>query len=464
MNMSIPLIAAGMFFIINPVITIIDVIPDFIGYIMIVMGLDKPADMEDHFASAKRSFIILTVLSGIKTVCCALLGIIDGTFIILLSFVFAVGEAICFVSGVINIFGGFHYYGLRLESDPCYGIYKYVKRKDENGEKVRVWARVRTSDSVMIFSVIVFIIRELCAFLPQMPIIFRTRSSEIIGSEYAVDWTYFIPHFYVLASVVVLAVSIPWAVSFAKYIMGISRDEKLMGTLCKNYEENILPNEGYFAEKKTLAVKIFTVIGAVFCFSIYMDYVNWLPGGVAGVMFAIAAIMLRKTSKAALPTAIMGFLTVIPSALEVIFQYQYKEMKYTYETFANGMGKSTVMYPRIIIAEIIGAVLLIITIWLYAKCLRDMTASHCMLYEKALPETRSGKGVELCQRISKAYKVAFILMSVMCLASALHGTMAVYYPEFWLVNFFIGAFMVVFLLRAGNLASDELYDKLRDKY
>ena len=462
-SMGIMLIAAGMFFLINPMVNIIDIIPDFIGYLMIISGIDRLADMEDHFASSKRGFVILAVVSAVKTGACLLLPFIDATFIILLSFIFAVGETVCFIPTVVNLFGGFHYYGLRLESQTCYGIYKYVTRKDENGNKVKAWGKAHSSDSVLAFTIIAFVVRAASCFLPQLPTIFSNRSSGVINAGPQVDWTYFMPHLYILCGIIALAVSLPWAFRFRRYIKGIADDKQLMAELEKNYEENIAHDECHFAEKKTMAVWILTIVAAVFCFSIYIDYVNWLPGGIAGIAFAVAAIMLRSISKSAIPTAIFGFITVIPSAIEVIWQYQYAALKYTPTSFMYGIGKSTVLYPRIMVIEAIAAVSLIVTIWLFAKCLRDMTSQHCKLYEKALPETRSGKGAGLCLDISNAYNIAFALMTAMSVVSGAHGIVAVYYPEIWILNILIGIVMAVFLLRARNMAKDDLYDKLRDR-
>ncbi len=462
-SLGMMLIAVGMFFLINPTVNIIDIIPDFIGYLFIVCGLDRLADMEDHFAAAKKNFVLLAVVSAAKTVSCLLLPVIDGTFVILLSFVFAILEALFFIPAVVNMFGGFHYYGLRLESKACYGIYRTSFKKDEKGNKVKADKRVCSSDSVMAFTIAAFIVRALCYFLPQVPTLFAYGDSAVINGGHRIEWTYFIPHIYFLCGVLVLAVCLPWVIRFTRYIKGIARDEQLVSALEKSYMENIAPNENYFAEKKTVVVSIFTILAAVFCFSIYIDYVNWLPAGVAGIFFAVAAIMLRKTSKYALPTILAGFVGVIPSVLEVIWQYQYAEMKYTPSSFIYGIGKSGEMYPRIMIAEAIGALCLIVTVWLFAKCLHDMTEAHCVLYEKSRPETRGGKGKALCNSIMKEYKIAFALMTAMAVVSGAHGAVAVYYPEIWILNIIIGVVMAVFLLRARNLAKDDLYDKLNER-
>ncbi len=462
-NMGLGLVAAGMFFLINPLVNIIDIIPDFIGYIMIVCGLDRLADMEDHFASAKKYFLILAVASAVKTGACLLLPFIDATFIILLSFIFAVGESVCFIPAIASLFGGFHYYGLRLESNACYGIYKNITKKDENGNKVKVYDKAHTSDSILAFSIVAFIFRVLSYFLPQVPAIFANGSTGIINAGPQTDWAYFMPHMYILCGAIALAVSLPWAFRFKKYIKGITGDKDLISKWENTYNENIAPDKCHFADKKTMAVWIITVLAALFCFSIYIDYVNWLPCGVACIFFAVAALLLRQTSKFAIPTAIVGFLGAVPAALEVIWQYQYAALKYTPASFMYGIGQSDELYPKIIVIEAVGALFLIATIWLFSGCLRHMTREHCVLYEQAIPETRTGKGEGLCRDVSGAYNIAFALMTAMCVVSGAHGIVAVYYPEIWILNTVIGVAMAICLFRARNIAKYDLYDKLRDK-
>ncbi len=461
--LGIMMMAVGAFFLINPTVNIIDIIPDFIGYLLMVLGIDRLADMEDHFAEAKKCFVLLTVVSAAKTISCLLLTVIDGTFVILLSFVFALLEALFFIPAMIKTVGGFQYYGLRLESKACDGIYKKAMVKDENGNKFKGEKKLCSADSVLAFSIVAFIIRAICYFLPQIPTLFSYGDSLVINDENIRDMADFIPHMYVLCGVLVLATSLPWAVRFYRYIKGIAGDEALFEALENKYSETVAPNESYFAEKKTKAVWVVTILAAVFCFSIYVDYVNWLPSGAACVFFAAIALMLKKTSRVAIPAAIFGFLGIIPSALEVIWQYQYAEMKYTPSSFLYGIGQSEVMYPRIMAAEALGAAFLIACIWLCAKCIEGMTRQHCVLYEKSRPETRGGKGEALCAAIMREYRIAFALMTAMAVVSASHGFVAVYYPEIWILNIVIGVVMAVFLFRAHAVAQDELYDRLSER-
>ena len=54
--MNLGYLLAGLIFLFNPNINVIDVLPDFIGCIFIVKGLSKLSDLDRRIASAKAKF------------------------------------------------------------------------------------------------------------------------------------------------------------------------------------------------------------------------------------------------------------------------------------------------------------------------------------------------------------------------------------------------------------------------
>ena len=55
-NMGFGQIIAALFFLFNPDISIIDVLPDFIGYIILSVALSKIAMISESLYDAKRAF------------------------------------------------------------------------------------------------------------------------------------------------------------------------------------------------------------------------------------------------------------------------------------------------------------------------------------------------------------------------------------------------------------------------
>ena len=58
-NKRLGRIAAGIFFLLNPNITVIDLLPDFIGCILIISGLGLLRDISDSLEEARKNFLRL---------------------------------------------------------------------------------------------------------------------------------------------------------------------------------------------------------------------------------------------------------------------------------------------------------------------------------------------------------------------------------------------------------------------
>ena len=207
------LIAIGFIFQINPCIHILDVLPDFIGFVIMAFGVDKLSDLEGRFAAAQKGFIQLAVISAVKTAGIFLLPHIDEIFVILLVFSFGILEAMFFIPAMKNLFDGFRYIGLR-----------------SGAESVN-----RASEATQVLACVVYCLRILMAFLPEVPKLFTNSSTGVIGSGYTTDWTDFTVIFYVMASIVVLAVGIPAAVRMWRYIRGVCRDEVFCRFMSSRY-------------------------------------------------------------------------------------------------------------------------------------------------------------------------------------------------------------------------------------
>ena len=92
----------GFLFLFNPNITIIDFLPDFIGYILLCVSLSKIADLNDHLYDAYTIFKRMILIDAGKWLA------IFWTFsmpvvseknssLLLWTFVFAVVELICLI-------------------------------------------------------------------------------------------------------------------------------------------------------------------------------------------------------------------------------------------------------------------------------------------------------------------------------------------------------------------------------
>ena len=103
-------------FLFNPCISIIDPLPDLIGYVILSIALSKIAMISETLYDAKRAFERLVILDAAKILAIFWVFGIDSvsernTSLLLWSFVFGALEIIFAVPAYIKFFEGFSYLG-----------------------------------------------------------------------------------------------------------------------------------------------------------------------------------------------------------------------------------------------------------------------------------------------------------------------------------------------------------------
>ena len=90
--MGIAYILAGVFFLFNPNINVVDVLPDFIGYLLIYRGLFHASFLSDNLRQARDLIWKLAMITAVRAASAVLLPYTSDTFTLLLVFIFAVLE------------------------------------------------------------------------------------------------------------------------------------------------------------------------------------------------------------------------------------------------------------------------------------------------------------------------------------------------------------------------------------
>ena len=161
-RISFTAIAVSFLFLFNPSISIIDVLPDFIGYIILTLALTKLADMSDTFWEAQRRFKFLIIIDAIKIV--ALFwsfsmasGNERNSSLLLWSFVFAVLDMVFLIPALIKLFAGMT--ELAFAHDSNYLLGASGKGKTPT-DKIR-----KLSITFVVFKAVI----SFCPSLPSLP-------------------------------------------------------------------------------------------------------------------------------------------------------------------------------------------------------------------------------------------------------------------------------------------------------
>lgn len=301
-------IIAASFFLFNPDIVIIDLIPDFFGYLLLILGISELSELNDKIKDAKACFIKATICNLIKFgLIFVLFGFVTPqerpVSMLLFVFVMNIFDLIYLVPGYINLFGGLVYLGERLDGDFVLKRKEYLPRKMPEGlsakkqrafqrkEFLRKWRCEKSlskTEKIRKATLIFVFFKAAAPVLPEF--------TSLLNHEYSdslVNYYNFIGLYRVFSFMIMLIVGTVWLVRFIRYFVGVKRDRVFLSALKEKYMAEVLPMSVYFAKKFVWRERILFACAAFFCVNMYFDTYNILPNIIAAVLFAIASFGIR---------------------------------------------------------------------------------------------------------------------------------------------------------------------------
>lgn len=321
--MKIGYMIVGCVFLFNPFINIIDIFPDFIGYLFIMRALSELSDLERNIRNARARFKSAMWVSLVK---CALVFasmIFDSTWYLILTFTFGILECMYLIPAFIDLFYGISYlegrytdHRSRFEALPKFGGI-FDKTEFENGtayfevfaqdqrdrkpafaeEKVFFTDRYATvalgdagfasrakrkiayfyeSAEARILSVIFVVVRAASAVIPELTAIAETGSGYVesnpIEDFSALRWLLIL-----VLAVFSLVVGILWLVRMVRYFNIFRKDGEFISVLQDKYEKEIVPNRGLWVKRKSLAFCAVATAAYAFLMCVRFDWFLLVP-------------------------------------------------------------------------------------------------------------------------------------------------------------------------------------------
>lgn len=276
-------------FLFNPNITVIDPLPDFIGYIFLSFTLSKLGDLNDSLGEARKSFLRMALIDAGKLLAIFWIFGIEAagersSSFLLWSFVFAVLELIFLIPAYQKLFEGILQLGNFYENT---SIFKKPKR-----------ARTDKSITERLQRLTVLFVgaKAVLSFLPELADLTNLSYDEQ-GST--VNLYQYIGTMRVLCFLPVLVLGIVWLVRMLRYVSLLRRDDVLMEGMNATYEKKVLPNEGRFIARSVGMASVALIMGAILTLDLRLDHINVLPDAFAFVGFLIFFLFLKKRTSLA---------------------------------------------------------------------------------------------------------------------------------------------------------------------
>ncbi len=349
--MKIGYILVGMIFLFNPHIHIIDVLPDVIGYMLILHGLSKISDLERNLLSAKQKFLKLAWLSAGKLACLLILPIFDATLYLIFTFCFGLLEILWMIPAFSDLFQGIAFLenrytkhrtrfdaretsrfgGVLDKADFADGraFFEIYPKKKEDADPDADEVTVRfpagnmalcasyvgfsakdekntpyfyESTEARVFSVIFIIVRAVCACLPEITAIMSTGDS-YVQSRPTNDYEGL--RYLLEAGLAVVAgvVGILWLIRMIRYFRVFMQDDEFLSVLSAKYDAEVLPNQALWVKRKTLSFCLYATASLAFLTCIRLSIGN-ITNSDGVLLFTLEAAYL-------IPEFVFGLLMIL---------------------------------------------------------------------------------------------------------------------------------------------------------
>ena len=321
--MGFGLVTAGFILLFNPVFYVIDVIPDAIGFFLIVAGLTKLSYFIEKIAQSRSMFLKLAFVEAAKIFSLLLIPYNGGSDKVLYTFVFSIVELLMFIPALNHLFEGLSYTGIWYGGTALYAkrdITKTVKSGGRTEKKVvrSVDAMSSAKTGILAF----YIFRIVATMLPELT---ELQLYDYLGEVTALSRsaTYYKPFLYVVFALAVVIWGVRYILRVSRFFGSLKKDKAYIDALNRKYEFDILPKGNFFAARTMKTVLLLLLLASASSIMIVLDGVNIMIGAISAGLLIAAAVMLRRYVKAAVFIIPIAGVRAVLSVINFVTQYYY---------------------------------------------------------------------------------------------------------------------------------------------
>lgn len=275
--------AIGLCFLMNPLVNVIDILPDCIGWLLLACSMTPLSFINDEIHTARR---LAWILFGITTVkigpmIFSLLG--QDVFEILGEPGLVLIYTLCFGAAEV-------YLGSRI-------LLLWLSNVSQIGLLYDSKPAIRGADTLKIFTVWFFLVRMIGSFLPELVYL---RSTEYLGNVIygvVIDIRDYRPYLIAFCAIAVGIFGLAWLIFMLRYIRSIKKEipdgayGNALCSLANDKKDEIICKKNL----ELFAVSFgMMVAGAVFLCHFSFENLNILPDCIGVVLLFVSVFLLRK--------------------------------------------------------------------------------------------------------------------------------------------------------------------------
>lgn len=449
-NINLFAIGASFVFMFNPNVNIIDVLPDFIGYIMLCMALTPLGDMNEYISDALTSFKRMIFIDAGKIL--AYMWVFGlsvskeyNSSLMLWSFVFGVLEIILLIPAYVNLFKGLTGLGYFHENTSILGSKRNGKRN--------------YTDKMRRFTLFFVIFKAAMSFLPELSDLTSTEYYENSGMT---NLYQYIGVMRLLVFIPTLILGIVWFVKIILYFNRVRKDTEFCEAIERTYAERVLTKKGIFVKRNVSVAIAVLITAAVLSFDFRIERVNLFPDFISAVLiFFFFMVIAKKTPINKCIGLVLSCVYFVLSAITAVLEFLFFK-NHSYGAVLRDV-EAMWAYRYMVIACVVSAVAFVLVYLAVIKAFEKVIESHTgyVLSEKTANVEMQSRMAEATQNeIKKQLKIFSVATVVYAVSDVCYALFARYNSIVILLNTVCTVFFVAMLVKATT----EIYEAVNTKY
>ncbi len=318
----------GLALLVFPNINIVDLFPDFIGYLIIARALSYGVCKAPYFEEARTSFRRLALINALRIPAMLLVNYIrmgnqsDTDIFALVTLVFSIVETVMLCTAIQNLLAAIGYLSERTDLSAAI-------------RPITLFGKPRISaQTVWNLSYCFAGSRALLAFIPEVLLMTQTED----GTNLVIHpLAPYYPIVFIICFSLSLLIGIIWLALTAKYVTAIGKEGLYYSAIDSIVSEERRPELERTLKLRKISAAINTmIVASVFTFEINFDNfgdMNILPRFIFSLILFIGVQRLvgktGKTRLAAILTAAHGIVSIVTHVLLIVFleSWSYTEIK-----------------------------------------------------------------------------------------------------------------------------------------
>lgn len=431
-NLGIGSIAIAAIFLFLPDMAIYDLLPDVIGYIILLLGISQLRDLNDYFGDAYERFYKVAWLAAVRYLSFFLvLGMVtpqeQPDTMLLLTFVFGVFDFIWVLPAWKDLFDGFSYLAARcdgaafeLKTRPPKTVRRTNRKKGlEKGMTIeqkpinRTEYLRRTTLFFVGFKAVLTALPEFAALTADVEVSTVFRLYDYIGL------------FRAIAMLAMLVFGVIWLVRVIGFVRAVKRDRPLIEFYREKYRTEVLTKGHLFTHRHLRSALLVASIAMVFRMDFRLDSLHVFPDALLAALLIVAVLLLGKHVGARGRFFVSAGVFAVVSAGVNLFEYYFS---YNYSITSIQTDEAAYqMHVYLQIAKTAEQVLFVLMMVFFFALLRHVIRTYTGFSVTPVETRDPGEKIRTIHKeLEKGMIPAFVLMLLSAVSKILMVVLLLY--------------------------------------